>query len=119
VFVALAATFVFRTWTFVREACGWTMEGQPQRWYRPCLAHRVPEATKPLVYDQPTVMWRMRRADGMSSHAVITPRATGAVVVWFLNNHPLGSRDFSDWTGALRWSDQLQAQNWSVGWRLD
>ena len=68
------------------------------------------------IYDEPTVMWRMRRAE-MSSHATITAHRGGAVVVWFLNGHRLGSRDFTDWTGALRWSEQLQFQNWVVGWR--
>lgn len=76
---------------------------------------RVPDQ---LPYDAPTVMWRMRRADGLSSHAVIDPRAGGAVVTWFLNGRPLGHRVFNDWTSALRWSDQLQAQNWTVGWRV-
>ena len=54
----------------------------------------------------------------LSSHAVIGPRADGAVVTWFLDGRPLGYRVFNDWTSALRWSDQLQAQNWTVGWRL-
>lgn len=76
------------------------------------------ETPSPLVYDQPTVMWRMRRADGLSSHAVIGPRSEGAVVVWFINGRPLGFKDFDDWASALRWSDQMQAQNWAVGWRL-
>ena len=76
---------------------------------------RVPDQ---LFYDAPTVMWRMRRADGLSSHAVIGPRADGAVVMWFLDGRPLGYRVFKDWPSALRWSDQLQAQNWTVGWRL-
>jgi hypothetical protein len=83
-----------------------------------CLASwvRVPDQ---LVYDAPTVMWRMHRGDGLLlSHAVISPRADGAVVTWFLNGHKLGSRVFNDWTTALRWSDQLQAQNWKLGWRL-
>jgi hypothetical protein len=71
-----------------------------------------------LVYDEPTVMWRMRRADGLLSHAMIAPRAAGAVVVWFINDRPLGYRDFGDWSGALRWSEQMQVQNWTVGWRL-
>ncbi len=72
-----------------------------------------------LVYDEPTVMWRMRRADGLLSHAVIGPRSDGAFVfMWFINGRPLGSRDFGEWTSALRWSDQMQAQNWAVGWRL-
>ena len=60
----------------------------------------------------------MRRADGLLSLAVIGPRADRAIVVWFVNDCPLGFRDFGDWTSALRWSDQLQAQNWAVGWRL-
>jgi hypothetical protein len=77
----------------------------------------VPETPMRVVYDEPTVMWRMRRADGLSSHAVIGPRPDGAIVVWFINGRPLGYRDFGDWTSALRWSDQLQAQNWAVGWR--
>ena len=76
------------------------------------------ETPSPLVYDQPTVMWRMRRADGLSSHAVIGPRSEGAVVVWFINGRPLGFKDFDDWASALRWSDQMQAQNWAMGWRL-
>ena len=64
-------------------------------------------------------MWRMRRPDGLSAHAVIGPSPDGAVVVWFVNDRPVGLRDFDDWTDALRWSDQLQAQNWAVGWRLE
>jgi predicted YcjX-like family ATPase len=80
------------------------------------MCEGLPEISKQLVYDEPTVMWRMWRGD-VSSHVVITPRAAGAVVEWFLNDHPLGSRDFSDWSDALRWSEQMQAQNWAVGWR--
>jgi hypothetical protein len=77
------------------------------------------EPTHPLVYDEPTVMWRMQRADGSLSHAVLDPRAErGFVFVWFVNDRPLGYRDFSDCTSALRWSDQMQAQNWATGWRL-
>jgi hypothetical protein len=68
-------------------------------------------------YEEPIVMWRMQRAD-LASHAVIGPGPDGATVVWFINGRPLGYRDFSDWPSALRWSDQLQAQNWAVGWRL-
>jgi hypothetical protein len=71
-----------------------------------------------VVYNEPTVMWRMQRADGLLSHAVIGPGSDGAVVAWFINDRPLGYRAFGDWTSALRWSDQLQAQNWAVGWRL-
>jgi hypothetical protein len=71
-----------------------------------------------LLYEEPTVMWRMQRADGRLSHAVIGPHPDGAVVVWFINDRPLGYRAFDDWTSALRWSDQMQAQNWAAGWRL-
>ena len=63
-------------------------------------------------------MWRMRRADDLRSHAVFGPRPDGATVVWFINDRPLGYRDFSDWTNALRWCEQLQAQNWAAGWRI-
>jgi hypothetical protein len=68
-------------------------------------------------YDQPTVLWRMRRA-GVMSHTVVDVRASRAIVIWFVNQRPLGSRDFGDWASALRWCDQLQLQNWSVGWRV-
>jgi hypothetical protein len=78
----------------------------------------VAEVPTRLVYDEPTVMWRMQRANGMASHAVIGPQADGAVLVWFVNGRPLGYREFGDCVSALRWSDQLQAQNWAVGWRL-
>ena len=70
------------------------------------------------VFEEPTVMWRMERAGGLASHAVIGPGPDGAVLVWFVNGRAVGYRDFTDWAAALRWSDQLQAQNWSVGWRL-
>jgi hypothetical protein len=69
-------------------------------------------------YDEPTVMWRMRRGNGLSAHAVIGLRGRGAWVMWFLNDHPIGVRDFEDWESALQWTDRMQAQNWSVGWRL-
>lgn len=69
-------------------------------------------------YHEPTVLWRMRRANGLVSHAVIDPRSDGAVVTWFINGLPVGYRDFGDWTSALHWSDQMRAQNWAVGWRL-
>lgn len=69
-------------------------------------------------YDEPTVMWRMSRGDGQSSHAVIDPRMDGAAVIWFVNGSPLGVRDFDDWTNALRWCEQMQAQNWAAGWRV-
>ena len=71
------------------------------------------------VYDEPTVMWRMRRDNGLRARAEIgTREGGGMVVVWFINDHPFGFRDFSNWGAALRWSDQLQAQNWAAGWRL-
>ena len=62
-------------------------------------------------------MWRMTRSDGRSAHAVIDPRPNGASVVWYVNDRPLGMRDFADWGGALRWCEQMQAQNWAAGWR--
>jgi hypothetical protein len=78
----------------------------------------VPETPTQLAYTDPVVMWRMRRADGLASHAMMGTRPAGTVFVWFVNGRPVGYRDFHDWTSALRWSDQMQAQNWAAGWRL-
>lgn len=61
----------------------------------------------------------MRRADGRRARAVAEMRPDGTLlVVWFVNDHALGYRDFDDWSQGLRWSEQLQAQNWAAGWRL-
>jgi hypothetical protein len=79
----------------------------------------VPESQKKRsVQQEPVVLWRMQRP-GMRSHSVISPRPDGAIVVWYVNGRAVGFKDFGDWTSALRWSDQLRAQNWSTGWRLD
>jgi hypothetical protein len=78
----------------------------------------VAETPMPAVYDEPTVLWRMWRANGLMFHAVMGPGSEGAVVAWFLNDRLLGRRAFVDWTSALQWSDQMQAQNWAVGWRF-
>jgi hypothetical protein len=71
----------------------------------------------PSTYDEPTVMWRMRRSDGLSAHAVIGLLGRGAWVIWFMNGKPVGVRDFDDLTTALQWSERMQFQNWTVGWR--
>jgi hypothetical protein len=60
----------------------------------------------------------MQRDSGLLAHAVMDARADGAAVIWFVNGHAVGRRDFDDWTSALAWSDRLQHQNWTVGWRL-
>jgi hypothetical protein len=26
-------------------------------------------------------------------------------------------RDFTDWTSAIEWTDRMQFQNWTIGWR--
>jgi len=70
------------------------------------------------TYDEPTVMWRMRRSNGLSTHAVIGPQESGAWVMWYLNGSPVGVRNFDDWTSAIEWTDRMQFQNWTVGWRL-
>lgn len=72
----------------------------------------------PTTFDEPVVLWRMQRPNGLQFHAVIGPRVDGAVIVWFVNDRPMGYRDFDDWSSALGWSERLQAQNWAVGWRL-
>jgi len=76
------------------------------------------EISLPPTYNEPTVMWRMRRSDGRHAQAVIDPTSRGARVVWFLNGNPLGVRCFDDWRGAVEWADRLRKHYWSVGWRL-
>lgn len=74
-------------------------------------------ATSPL--DEPTVMWRMQRPGGLTSHLVLGREKTKAFWgVWFLNQTPLGIRDFDDLDTAVKWADRMQAQNWATGWRL-
>jgi hypothetical protein len=66
----------------------------------------------------PVVMWRMQRADGLSTHLVVSADRRGVSATWFLNDRPFGRRQFADLQGAMRFSESLQAQNWAVGWRL-
>jgi hypothetical protein len=73
---------------------------------------------RPHTYNEPTVMWRMKRADDSSAHALIDTVDGRARVVWFVNGRPLGERYFDDWTGAIQFTDRLRAQCWTVGWRL-
>ena len=70
------------------------------------------------IDDEPTVMWRMRRVHGQSTHAVIGLQGSAAWVMWFVNDRPVGVRDFDNLDGAVQWSELMKAQNWSVGWRL-
>lgn len=70
------------------------------------------------TYDEPTVMWRMRRGPAQRAHAVIGLRGHAAWVMWFLNDRAMEIRDFDDCESALRWSDRLRDQNWAAGWRL-
>ncbi len=71
------------------------------------------------VVDHPTVMWRMRRQDGLRSHLVIGRQGHGFWAAWFLNAKLLGLRDFGDLGDAIGFSERMQTQNWSIGWRLD
>jgi hypothetical protein len=70
----------------------------------------------PSSYNEPTLMWRMRRGDRQESEAVIDPRGIGPRVVWFVNGHPLGLRDFDDWATAIRWTEQLRSHYEAAGW---
>ena len=72
----------------------------------------------PPTYSEPTVMWRMRRAEDSTAHALIDTVEGRARVFWFVNGRPMGERYFDDWTAAIQWSDRLRAHCWTVGWRL-
>jgi hypothetical protein len=39
--------------------------------------------------------------------------------MWFVNDRPMGVRDFSDLSEALHWCEQMRLQNWTVGWRTE
>jgi hypothetical protein len=80
-------------------------------------ARGMSRASLSSTYDEPTVMWRMRKGRHLTAHAVIGLQGTGAWVMWFVNDRPLGIRDFENCESAIQWSNRLQAQNWSVGWR--
>jgi hypothetical protein len=69
-------------------------------------------------FDEPVVMWRMERVDGRRSHLVLGRDTDVIWAVWFLNETPLGMRDFNDFASAVAWADRMKAQNWSIGWRL-
>jgi len=84
----------------------------------PHVANAMSEMILPSTYNEPTVMWRMQRANGSSAHALIDTVEGRPRVVWFVNGRPIGARYCDDWTGAIQWSDRLQAQYWTVGWRL-
>jgi len=87
----------------------------------PALPHvgsDMSEIILPSTYNEPTVMWRMRRANDSSAHALIDTVEGRPRVVWFVNGRPVGARYFDDWTAAIQWSDTLRAQYWTVGWRL-
>ena len=76
------------------------------------------EIAVPSTYSEPTVIWRMRHADGRSAQAVIDPMNSGMRVLWFVNDQPLYVRYFADWTDAIEWTCRLRTQQWTVGWRL-
>ena len=59
----------------------------------------------------------MKRGDGFSAHAVIAASGESVLVVWFLNQRPLGGREFHDWASAIEFSEQMRRQNWAIGWR--
>jgi hypothetical protein len=59
----------------------------------------------------------MRRVDGRRAQAVIDPAKSGTQVLWFVNGQLLGIRHFDDWAPAIEWTDRLQAEYWSIGWR--
>src|SRR3954462_9153100 len=70
------------------------------------------------TYDEPTVLWRMRRGKNLRAHAVIGLHGCAAWVMWFLNDRAMDVRDFDDCESALQWSNRLRDQNWTIGWRL-
>ena len=71
------------------------------------------------TYAEPTIMWRLRRADGCGAHAVIIPHGTAASAMWFSEGKPQGCRDFLTWHDAIYWLDCELAQLLLVGWQVE
>jgi hypothetical protein len=72
----------------------------------------------PSTYNEPTVMWRMRRGERLAAYALITPLpGPGVIAVYFVNDHPMRMRQFEDWTDAIAWCGRLRDQCWTTGWR--
>ena len=78
----------------------------------------MPDSRTASTYNEPTVMWRMQRENGLRMHVVIAPTKRGVSVMWLVNGRLLGMREFTDWTEAIAWSDRIRNQNWTAGWRL-
>ena len=75
------------------------------------------QSPAPSPSDNLTIMWRMKRAGGLRAHAMIGLEGRGAWLTWCVNDRPLGTRAFDDWTGAIQGSERLKRQYWAVGWR--
>ena len=69
------------------------------------------------TYNEATVMWRLRHADGRSAHAVILPTGSRVFAFWFLLGEAQDSFSFNNWHDAIRWTTAARARLWLEGWR--
>ena len=85
------------------------------------IADRTVMSPAPVytTYAEPTIMWRLRRADGCGAHALIIPHGNAATAMWFAEGKPEESRDFTNWHDAIYWLDCELAKLLLVGWQVE
>jgi hypothetical protein len=60
-----------------------------------------------LTYTDPTVIWRLRRAD-QTAHAEIVSHKLQTTFIWWIDNAIEDAEDFVEWSGALERSDVVR-----------
>jgi hypothetical protein len=80
-------------------------------------AHPASTVTSKTTYAEPTVMWRLRRADdGRRGYSVIIPFGPKATAIWYINGIVIECCDFATWHGALYWLEKTRLTLRVSGW---
>lgn len=57
---------------------------------------------------RPTEVWSITTRDGRHVRAMLFPRGLEVTLVWFVNDRPEGSEDFTDWDEAMQRAEELR-----------
>jgi len=71
------------------------------------------------TYSEPTVLWRLRHADGRTAYAKVIPVGKTASAVWFIGELAEDAKDFDDWASAVQWAEEMRADLEATGWLGD
>lgn len=58
---------------------------------------------------RPTQLWSLSTGDGRHVRAMLFPRGLEVTLVWFVDERPQGSEDFTDADEAMRRAEELRA----------